>query len=98
MKDLDAWVKESCYFQRKERCSDRDLMVVAREGFVALTKGESRDSKYQAHRGLSYPYLQYFKKKRNIEVAQSKGSRVSNTFYPRTGVRVALLERRAKDK
>jgi hypothetical protein len=42
MKDLAASVNESCYFQRKERCGDRDLMAVAKEEYVALTKGESQ--------------------------------------------------------
>jgi hypothetical protein len=57
MKDLAALVNESSYFQRKERCSDRDLMAVAKEEFVALTKGESKDSEYEARRGLSISYI-----------------------------------------
>jgi hypothetical protein len=78
MKDLAASVRESCYFRGKERCSDRDLMAVAKEEFVALTKGESKDSEYEARRGLSilnhihtYSTL---KKKRNVKVEESKGS------------------------
>jgi hypothetical protein len=57
-----------------------------------------QDSNYKAPRGLNISYIisipaVLWKKKRNIEVAESKGSRVSNTYYPWTGLRLEGYEK-----